>query len=371
MSEPQTSNTAQKPIILCAGGTGGHLFPAEALAEELLSRGVPVIIFTDKRGHAFKSLGDRAPIYTIRAATLKPGLIAKLRAIVEMGIGIACAGWKLLKIKPALVVGFGGYPSFPGTFAAQLLRMRTVLHEQNAVLGKANVWLANGADKIALSLPTTKGLSASQQARAEVVGNPVRLPIIQVAQTAYNPPENRFNILITGGSQAARVFGEIVPEALKDFTESDKARFLIMHQCPPADLDSTQKKYDSIGVQAETASFFSDMADRLAKCQLFIGRSGASTVAEIAVAGRPAIFVPYPGHADMQQKHNADLIADAGGAWVMMQPAFTAQALAERLAAMLQDPATLTRAAEAARHCGTPDAAKRLADLVITEASRT
>ena len=358
----------RKPVVLCAGGTGGHLFPAEALAAELLARDIPVVIFTDKRGHAFKSLGDRAPIHIIRAATLKPGIPAKIRALFEMGFGILGAAKKLIGLKPAVVVGFGGYPSFPGTFAAQLLRIPTVLHEQNAVLGKANVWLANGAQKIALSLEGTKGLSAKQQAKAVVTGNPVRDPIIGAGKTPYTPPDTTLRILITGGSQAANIFGAIVPESLKNFTESQKSRFYVMHQCREEAREMTQTFYNEIGIQAETASFFSDMPERLAGCQLFIGRSGASTVAEIAVAGRPAIFVPYPGHSDMQQKHNADIIADKGGAWVMLQPDFTPEALAEKIGSFLDDPAILAQAAAAAATCGRPDAAKRLADLVLAEA---
>ena len=357
----------QRPVILCAGGTGGHLFPAEALAAELLSRNIPVVIFTDKRGHAFKSLGDRAPIHIIRAATLKPGLSAKIRALFEMGLGILGAAKKLVRLKPAVVVGFGGYPSFPGTFAAQLLRIPTILHEQNAVLGKANVWLANGAKKIALSLEGTKGMTPRQVAKTIVTGNPVRDHIITAGKTPYKPPLERFCILITGGSQAANIFGAIVPESLKNFTESQKSRFYVMHQCREEACEIIQKTYDDIGVKAETASFFNNMAERLADCQLFIGRSGASTVAEIAVAGRPAIFVPYPGHSDMQQKHNADIIADKGGAWVMLQPDFTPEALAAKIGSFLDDPALLAQAAAAAATCGKPDAAKRLADLVLTE----
>jgi len=364
MADPQ-----KRPVVLCAGGTGGHLFPAEALAEELLSRGVPVVIFTDKRGHAFKSLGDRAPLHIIRAATLKPGLSAKIRALFETGLGILAAAKKLIGLKPAVVVGFGGYPSFPGTFAAQLLRIPTVLHEQNAVLGKANVWLADGARQIALSLEGTKGMTPRQEAKAVVTGNPVRAPIIEAGKTPYAPPADRFRILITGGSQAANVFGGVVPESLKNFPESEKSRFYVMHQCREETREITQKLYTENGIEAETASFFNNMPERLAGCQLFIGRAGASTVAEIAVAGRPAIFVPYPGHSDMQQKHNADIIADKGGAWVVLQPDFTPEALAEKIRRFLDDPAILAQAAAAAATCGRADAAKRLADLVMTEAS--
>lgn len=357
-----------KTILLSAGGTGGHLYPAEALAEELLARGYKVAIVTDKRGHAFKSLGDRVNIYTVRAATLKPGLGAKIRALIDMKLGVLSALRLIFKIKPALVVGFGGYPSFPGVLAAQILCRPTILHEQNAVLGKANVWLAPRARKIALSLAGTRGLSAAQQSKAVVTGNPVRAPIIAVSRIPYTPPVSDFKILITGGSQAASIFADVVPEGLKDLPEPIKSRLYVMHQCRENDLKTTAEKYARIGIRAETASFFSDMADRLAACQLFIGRSGASSVAELAVAGRPAIFVPYPGHQDMQQKHNADIIANAGGAWVFLQPDFTPVALADKIRAFAEDPAILTRAAEAAATCGQNGAAARLADLVGQEA---
>lgn len=363
-----TAAGSTKTILLSAGGTGGHLYPAEALAEELLTRGYNVAIITDKRGHAFKSLGDRVNIYTVRAATLKPGLGAKIRAVIDMKLGVLSALRLLLKIKPALVVGFGGYPSFPGVLAAQILCRPTILHEQNAVLGKANVWLAHRARKIALSLASTHGLSAAQQKKAVVTGNPVRAPIIAARGIPYTPPVSAFKILITGGSQAASVFAQIVPEALKDLPESIKSRLYVMHQCRENEVETTAQKYADMGVQAETASFFNDMADRLAACQLFIGRSGASTVAELAVAGRPAIFVPYPGHQDMQQKHNADIIANAGGGWVFLQPDFTPAALAEKIRAFAEDPALLTRAATAAATCGAAGATARLADLAGEEA---
>jgi len=358
-----------KTILLSAGGTGGHLYPAEALAAELLARGYTVAIVTDKRGHAFKSLGDRVNIYTVRAATLRPGLVSKIRAVLDMGIGVLAALRLVSKLKPALVVGFGGYPSFPGVLAAQILGKPTILHEQNAVLGKANVLLAPRARKIALSLAGTRGLSPAQQTKAVVTGNPVRAPIMAVRDIPYQPPADVFKILITGGSQAASVFADVVPEALKDLPENIKSRLYVMHQCRENDLAATAKKYTDMGIKAETASFFSNMAERLAGCQLFIGRSGASSVAELAVAGRPAIFVPYPGHQDMQQKHNADIIAQAGGAWVFLQPDFTPAALAEKIRTFAENPALLSHAAAAAATCGQTGATAKLADLAAEQAA--
>jgi UDP-N-acetylglucosamine--N-acetylmuramyl-(pentapeptide) pyrophosphoryl-undecaprenol N-acetylglucosamine transferase len=354
----------KKTIVLSAGGTGGHLFPAEALAQELLARGHKVIILTDKRGNAFKSLGDRVEIKTVRAAYLKAGIFAKIKAVADMGAGIAQAAMLLRKYKPDIVVGFGGYPSFPGVFAAQKLGIPTVLHEQNAILGKANVWLADGAGDIATSFPDTKGIKQDNKSKTVTTGNPVRADIVAVRADAYAAPQEDVRILVTGGSQGASVFGEIVPEAIAKLPDDLKRRLVITHQVRENDLDITAKKYETAGVKAEIKTFFNDMADRLKKCHLFIGRSGASTVTEIAVVGRPAIFVPYPGHQDMQQKHNADVVADKGGAWVMLQPDFTADALATRLGELMRDPALLDKAAAAAKACGQPDAAARLADVV-------
>ncbi len=359
-------------IMLAAGGTGGHLFPAEALAAELLARGHKVVIVTDKRGNAFKSLGDKVTIETVMAGYLKSGIVSKVKAVFAMGTGILQAVRLLRKHKPALVVGFGGYPSFPAMFAAQKTGVPTLLHEQNAVLGKANVWLADKAEKIATALSGTKGITAENLAKAVTTGNPVRAAILAVRQETYSAPqpEADFNVFITGGSQAASVFSDVVPAAVGLLTEAEKRRLRIVHQCRENDLDITADRYRQAGVKAEIKTFFNDIAVRLSDCHLFIGRSGASTVAEIAAVGRPAIFVPYPGHSDMQQKYNADSVAGAGGGWVMMQEDFTPEALAEKLGQLMAQPALLEKTAAAAKTCGAPDAAFRLADLVEAETRR-
>lgn len=357
------AETAQT-IVLAAGGTGGHLFPAEALAQELLKRGHKVVIFTDKRGNAFKSLGDRAPIHIVSAATMKAGVVQKLKAVFDMAVGIGQAFGLLRKIKPALVVGFGGYPSFPGVFAAQMLRIPTVLHEQNAVLGKANKVLAPRAADIALSLPATAGMAEKDRAKTTVTGNPVREAIVAVRDSAYEPPASDMRIFITGGSQAAKVFADIMPEAAAKLPDPLKSRLRIVHQCREETIAETEKRYAAANIRAEIKSFFGDMPERLKSCQLFIGRAGASTVAEIAAVGRPALFVPYPGHADMQQKYNAEVLANAGGAWLMLQDSFTAETVADKLQHFMQDPAILEKAAAAAKACGQPGAAANLADLV-------
>lgn len=353
-----------KTIVLAAGGTGGHLFPAEALAQELLARGHKVVIITDKRGHAFKSLGDRVEIHTVRAATLKAGIVSKVKAVADMGVGIFQSMKLLKKYRPAVTVGFGGYPSFPGVFAAQRLKMPTILHEQNAVLGKANVWLAKNAVRIATSLPGTKGMGEANAGKVVVTGNPVREGIIAVRNSVYGPPSSELRIFITGGSQAAKVFSDVVPEAVQKLPADIQKKLFVVHQCRGDAVTDTERRYRMSGIRAEIKPFFSDMPERLKACHLFMGRAGASTVAEIATVGRPAIFVPYPGHKDMQQKHNAETISAKGGAWVMLQENFTADALADKLLEFMKNPAVLADAAAAAKTCGQPEAAKRLADLV-------
>lgn len=349
-------------IILAAGGTGGHLYPAEALAQELLNRGHTVIIITDKRGTAFQKLGDKVRIDCVRAATFKSGIFSKIKAVVDISIGILQAMRLIRKDRPDMVVGFGGYPSFPTVFAAQWLRVPTILHEQNAVLGKANFWLASAAKEIAASLPETRGVLHPD--KVTVTGNPVRAAICAVRDTPYVAPAETFNIFITGGSQAAKVFGEVVPVAVSGLPEDIKKRLRIVHQCKEDDIRLVTDKYHLAGVKAEIKSFFNDMPERLSACHLFIGRSGASTVAEIGVVGRPAIFVPYPGHADQQQLHNAELIAQKDGAWVIPQLQFTPEMLARQIGYLAQKPALLENAARAAKSCGQPEAVKNLADLV-------
>lgn len=354
-----------KSIVLAAGGTGGHLFPAEALARELLNRGHKVAIITDKRGHAFKSLADDVGIFCVRAATFKPGLSAKVKAIIDICRGIVQSVFLLLKLKPDVIVGFGGYPSFPPLLAGQILCKTTVLHEQNAVLGKANIILACGATKIATALPDTRGIKDKDRKKTVVTGNPVRAAICAVRDMPYKAPTlaEDFILFITGGSQAAKAFSDIVPQAAALLPETLKKRLVAVHQCREEDIEKTKNAYAAAGVRSEVKSFFSDMPERLAACHLFFGRSGASTVAEIAVVGRPAIFVPLL-HADRQQVYNAEMLVNKGGAWLFMQDSLTSQTLAEKLRELMEHPALLEKAAAVARACGEPDAAKKMADAV-------
>ena len=359
-----------KLIILSAGGTGGHMTPAQALGHDLLSRGYRVEVITDKRGMKYKPMFDGMPMHLIRSGTLGAGAMGKFRGVANLGLGYFQAAKIIRKLKPAVVVGFGGYPSAPGVYAAQRGNVPTVIHEQNAILGKANEMLARRATRIALSLPLIAGLE-DERDRVVITGNPVRPDIAALYARPYpNIAENgTLRIFVVGGSLGASVFSKIVPEALGRLPSSYRARLQIIQQCREEDLESVQKAYAALDIKAELATFYNDVAAQLEAAHLIISRSGASTVAEVTAAGRPAIFVPYPHHKDQQQKMNAEAVADAGGAWVMTESGFTSEALLARIETFLQNPHVLFRAAEKASSCGKPDAAKKLGNLVTALAS--
>ncbi len=358
-------------ILLSAGGTGGHMFPASALAKDLLSRGFKVELVTDTRGKKFTGDFGEIPITVIQAATLRSGIVGKVSGMMGLGMGIMQANRLINRMKPAVVVGFGGYPSFPAVFAAQRKKIPTIIHEQNAILGRANSMLAAKADRIALSMSHIHGLEEIDVPRATVTGNPIRDQIAALYSKPYPTvqPDGIIRILIMGGSMGAHVFSDIVPRALAKLSIQHRARLEIMQQARADDIENVRAAYSDAGIKAELATFITDVPDQLARAHLVIGRSGASTVAEVTTAGRPAIFVPYPHHQDQQQKINADAVADVGGAWVMTQNGFTEEAVLARIETFLQNPESLFRAAEHARSIGRPDAARRLGNLVTAIAS--
>lgn len=369
MSSIGTRNSA--PLVaLAAGGTGGHMFPAEALAGALLARGFRVALVTDSRGQAFGG-GVAVEVHRIRASRLPRHMVDRLKAVLEMGLGVLDARSLLRRLSPAVVVGFGGYPSIPTVLAGSMLGVPVVLHEQNALLGRANRRLARRAAVIATSFHSVAKVPSGVTCR--LVGNPVRLGVTVVRERPYvsAEAEGSFRLLVLGGSQGARIFSEIIPTAAASLPESIRTRLRIVQQCRPEDIESARAAYAAAGLSAELATFFSDVPERLAECHLAITRSGASTVAELAVAGRPAILVPYPFATDDHQSANAAAHAASGAAWVMPQRDLTAAALAARLTELANDPATLTRAAALAWDQGRPDAAERFADLVAEQASRS
>jgi UDP-N-acetylglucosamine--N-acetylmuramyl-(pentapeptide) pyrophosphoryl-undecaprenol N-acetylglucosamine transferase len=351
--------------VVAAGGTGGHLFPAQALAETLIGRGWRVVLATDERGAAYAGEFPAEERIALSAATYRPGdPFGMARAGLAIARGTLTARRAFRRLDPAVVVGFGGYPSLPSLIAAASTGRRIVIHEQNAVMGRANRLLASRATAVACAFPALKKAPASVQARAVVVGNPVRPEICALADAPYAPPDGRINLLITGGSQGARVVSETVPRAVAQLAQPLRDRLSVHQQTRAESIEGARAIYRDAGVEFELAPFFRDMASRLAAAHLVIGRAGASTVCELAVAGKPAVLIPLKIALDDDQGQNAALLADAGAAVVLREDVLTVEALAEALSALLGDPARLAAMSAAARAVARPDAAERLADLV-------
>ncbi len=356
-------------VVLAAGGTGGHMFPAQALARELLLRGLRPVLITDKRAGGFgPDLAEQVETHQIAAAGFAGGdWLSKARSLARLAWGYLQARRVLARVDPVAVVGFGGYAALPTTMAAAHAKHRLVLHEQNAVIGRANRLLATRATAIATSFPTVEGLREAERAKIVVTGNPVRAAIAAVGRKPYAvaDSEGPLRLLVTGGSQGARVFNDLIPEALTLLPESLRERIQVSQQVRVGDMDKVERLYERNGIRSDLQPFFDDMPERLQSAHLLVCRAGASTITELAAAGRPSILVPYPFAADDHQTANARAFAEAGGGWVMPQDSLSAEMLAERLTALFENPAQLTRAAERARGFAQPDAARRLADLVI------
>lgn len=359
---PQSAMT-ENPILLAAGGTGGHVFPAEALAAELLRRGHRVGLVTDTRGTGFGQNLPELPLYRIPAGTPSGrSLPGKLMAVIEIARGVFAALSLLNLTRPVAVVGFGGYPALPLLLAARLKKIPILIHEQNAVLGRVNRLVARSAARIATSFPATHFLPSN--ARAVVTGNPVRAAILAAADVPYHAPEQNIRVLVMGGSQGARVLSDVVPTALASLPSELRRRVKVQQQCRPEDLARVRMAYESAGIVAETATFFTDVDKRLATAHLVVSRSGAGSTAEIAVIGRPALLVPYAFAMDDHQTANAEALAHAGGARVIAQDKFTLERATAAFADLLADPVQLAEMAAAARSVGRPLAAQALADLV-------
>ena len=359
---------AQGGVLVAAGGTGGHLFPAEALAAALAKRGVPVQLVTDVRAKQYSGHFAATDIHVIPSATFRgrdPVSVAKTVAV--LGLGVTRAWFKLGELKPAIVVGFGGYPTIPPLMAATLRGIPTVLHEQNGVMGRANRLLAPRVTAIATSFPGVLDKQPALAAKATRTGNPIRPNVVTAAATPYPTLDaaGPLNLLVFGGSQGAKVMSDIVPYAIEKLDTRLQMRLKIVQQAREEDLARVREAYTKMQVSAEVAPFFSDLPAKMAASHLIVSRSGASTVAELAAIGRPSILVPLPHALDQDQKANAGVLMQAGGAIRLDQAEFTPDRLAAEIAALGAEPDKLKNMAAAAKTVGAIDAADRLADLVL------
>jgi UDP-N-acetylglucosamine--N-acetylmuramyl-(pentapeptide) pyrophosphoryl-undecaprenol N-acetylglucosamine transferase len=358
-----------KPLVLiAAGGTGGHLFPAESLASALKNCDARVALASDARVGSLAGTFPADEVVQIPSATpsgRSPPQMAK--ATLVLGAGVLKALQVVRRLRPAVVVGFGGYPTVPPVLAAALLRVPAVIHEQNGVMGRANRFLAPRAAVIATGFRDVSGIPEKARAERVVTGNPVRPAVIEAARISFPPvAEGGFlRLLVFGGSQGARVMSEVVPAAIEQLPKEFLPNLRVTQQARAEDLERVKALYAKASVTAEVEPFFRDLPRRMADAHLVISRSGASTVAELAAIGRPAILVPLPGALDQDQAANAQFLADIGAATMVKQDAFTPERLAGEILAYLKDPQGLTRAAAAAKSAGVTDAAERLAQAVL------
>nr|WP_298686789.1 undecaprenyldiphospho-muramoylpentapeptide beta-N-acetylglucosaminyltransferase [uncultured Dongia sp.] len=362
------ANDNRIQVVLAAGGTGGHMFPAEALAEALLRRGCRVDLITDERGQGF---GGRLPEVTVHhvssGGVAGKGIVPKLKNIARLALGYFQCRSLIKRLDPLVTVGFGGYPSVPPLLAAQQRESRTVLHEQNAVAGRANRFLMKRANKVALSFPKVRFADDLPDDKRIVTGNPVRPAIAALAEQGYRAPRGfePINLLIFGGSLGARSFSRHIPAGIALISSELRNRLRVVQQCRPEDIDAVADAYRATGLTVELKPFFDDMPARLAIAHLVLCRSGASTVTELTAAGRPSLMVPLPGAIDDHQLANARALEGPGAGWVLTETALSPASIAERLTTILSHPDRLDLAASAARKLGRRDAAERLADVVM------
>lgn len=351
-------------IVLAAGGTGGHLFPAEALAKELQARGKKIVVMTDKRGESYGDVFPGAEIAIVPSAAFSDRSALRLiSAPFEIIAGIVVSFVKLKALKPAAVIGFGGYPSVPVMLAACFAGLPTVILSPDALLGRANRLLMNYVKVIAANFPLVRFLPKNTK-KIVYTGNPLRPEVIALHSAPYEVPTHELRLLVFGGSQGARVFSERVPAAIKLLPPEVKSRLSLVQQCRPEDIEAVRAGYAAMGVKAELASFFKDMPQQIARAHLVIARSGAGTVSELACIGRPAILVPLPHALDDNQTPNADALVKAGGGWCVKQAEFTPETIAKMLETAFADPQALAGRASAALTLAKPGATKALADLV-------
>jgi UDP-N-acetylglucosamine--N-acetylmuramyl-(pentapeptide) pyrophosphoryl-undecaprenol N-acetylglucosamine transferase len=360
-------SAAPRTIVLATGGTGGHIFPAQALAGGLRTHGYRIAVVTDRRAKAMSgSLGD-ADVFRISGAGVSGrSVLNRISAVFQLGVGYLQARRILRKLSPAVAVGFGSYASLPTMLAAVHLSIPTVIHEQNAILGRSNRLLASRVTRIATAFEAVMGVRPEDHDKTAWTGNPVRAAVLAIADRPYPSIEGdgALNILVFGGSLGASIFSEVVPETIAALPENLRSRIRLVQQCRAEDIERVRHVYAARNIDAELAPFFEDMPDRLAAAHLVISRSGASTIAELTAAGRPAILVPFQHATDDHQTKNAQGLCDAGGGWLIPQSTFDRDSLTARLTALLANTKMLRTAAGCAGRIGARDATEKLTSLV-------
>ncbi len=353
-------------VVLAAGGTGGHVFPAQALAAELIGRGCRLALITDRRGDEFGN-GEIEIHRVLAGGMMGKSLAGRLKSAPELAMGTWQARGLLKRLAPKAVIGFGGYASIPAMLAAGFGGYRAAIHEQNAILGRANRLLASRVVRIATSFQRIGGVPRQALEKCVFTGMPVRPAVTALRDRPYRPltEEAPIDLLVLGGSQGARILSDVVPASLGLLPDGLRARLRVTQQCRAEDLDRTRRAYGDLGIAADLDRFFSDVPERLGRAHLLIARSGASTVAEATAVGVPSVLVPYPHAVDDHQSANAHAVAEAGGGWLIPDQGFNADKLASRLQSLFATPVILDKAAAAAHAMGRADAASRLADMVM------
>lgn len=353
-------------FVLAAGGTGGHMIPAHAVAEELMARGHHVALVTDERGAKIPGIFDRAQVHVLPAGRMTRDPRSWTAALKGILAGRAMARRLNETFRPTAVVGFGGYPAMPALLAAIADGIPTAIHEQNAVLGRVNRLLSGRVNAIATAYPVVERLKDKYAAKVHLVGNPVREEVRALRDEEFPAltDESVFRVLVTGGSQGATILSSVVPDGLGMLPLSLRRRLQVTQQCRAEDIERVRKLYADLEIPADLATYFNDVPEKLSWSHLVIARAGASTLAELTCAGRPAILVPLPSAMDDHQTANAREMTDAGGARTISQARFTAVELAKQMQKMALEPGALQNAARRARSCGRPNAARDMADLL-------
>ena len=358
--------TISRHYVLAAGGTGGHLIPAFALGQELLNRGHHVALITDARGAKIPGCPEKMATHILPAGRITKSPRSWLPGIRAIAEGRMMARRLYASFEPTAVVGFGGYAAFPALLGAFAEKIPAIIHEQNAVLGRVNRFTARQVNAIATAYSDVLRLSPRYASKVHLVGNPVREDVLALRDAPYPPllADGIFRVLVTGGSQGATILSDIVPDGLARLPMNLRRRLQVTQQCREEDIETVRQAYAAHDIPAELATYLPDLPERLGWAHMVIGRAGASTVAELTCAGRPAILVPLPSATDDHQSYNVKEMVAAGGARAIAQPAFTAVELAKQIEKIALEPGALENAAQAAKSCGRPNAVSDLADLV-------